>query len=65
MPHHTDPAARDVPPLATPETLAALAAPESVTGAPVRDRAEPFARTRIVCVREGRGLVIGRPHARP
>ncbi len=65
MPYDTDPAARDVPPLATPETLAALAASESVTGAPVPDRADPFAQTRVVCVRERRGVVIGRPHARP
>ena len=65
MPQQTDPAVRDVPPLATPETLAALAASESGMGAPVPDRADPFAQTRVVCVREGRGVVIGRPHARP
>lgn len=65
MPHHTDPAVHVVPPLATPETLAALAASERGAGAPVPDRADPFAQTRVVCVREGRGVVIGRPHARP
>jgi hypothetical protein len=67
MPQQTDPAARDVPPLATPETLATLAASESGMGAPVPDRADPFAQTRFVCVPHGggRGVVIGRPHARP
>ncbi|WP_029459684.1 hypothetical protein [Solidesulfovibrio alcoholivorans] len=67
MPQQTDTAARHVPPLATPETLAALAASESGTGAPVPDRTDPFAQTRFVCVRHGggRGVGIGRPHARP
>ncbi len=67
MAKRTEADRRDVPPLVRSETLAAAAASGDGEGAAARDRANPFAATRCVCVEHGqaRGVLVGRSHVRP